>query len=123
MPSDHALFGTDPLSAAVAWLQNTLLGTIATSVAVIAVASVGFLMLTGRVDIRRAAQVIFGCFILFGASSIAQGIMGMASGITTASGEQNPPPDYQAAAAPPSYTPPAQSNYDPYAGAAVMPRQ
>ena len=33
--------------SAVRWLQGTLLGTVATVVAVIAVASVGFLMLTG----------------------------------------------------------------------------
>jgi type IV secretion system protein VirB2 len=62
----------------VRWLQGTLLGTLATAVALIAVASVGFLLLSGRIDVRRGAQVIFGCFVLFGASTIAAGIVGIA---------------------------------------------
>ena len=36
------------------------------SVAVIAVALVGFMMLTGRINWRFGATVIIGCFILFG---------------------------------------------------------
>jgi len=39
-------------------------------VAVIAVASVGFLMLTGRINWRYGAVVILGCFILFGAAMV-----------------------------------------------------
>jgi type IV secretory pathway VirB2 component (pilin) len=51
---------TDPLGssilvASVHWLEGTLLGTTATTIAVICVASVGFMALTGRVDLRRAA--------------------------------------------------------------------
>jgi type IV secretion system protein VirB2 len=60
--------------SAVNWLQGTLLGTVATVVAVIAVASVGFMMLTGRMNWRHGAVVIIGCFILFGAASIVAGI-------------------------------------------------
>lgn len=60
--------------SALNWLQGTLLGTVATIVAVIAIASVGFMMLTGRVNWRHGAVVIFGCFILFGAASIVSGI-------------------------------------------------
>jgi len=48
------LSDTNALTAALAWLQGTLLGTVATTVAIIAVAAVGFLMLTGRIDVRRA---------------------------------------------------------------------
>lgn len=70
--------GSGPLIAAVHWLQGTLLGTIATVVAVIAVASVGFLMLTGRINWRYGATVILGCFILFGAASIVAGIQSTA---------------------------------------------
>lgn len=66
--------GSGAIVAAMAWLQGTLLGTIATVVAVIAVASVGFMMLTGRINWRYGATVILGCFILFGASSIVAGI-------------------------------------------------
>jgi type IV secretion system protein VirB2 len=70
--------GSSVLVRAVQWLQNTLLGTIATVVAVIAVASVGFLMLTGRINWRYGATVILGCFILFGAASIVAGIQSTA---------------------------------------------
>jgi type IV secretion system protein VirB2 len=66
--------GSGVLVSAVNWLQGTLLGTIATVVAVIAVATVGFMMLTGRINWRYGVTVILGCFILFGASSIVAGI-------------------------------------------------
>ena len=66
--------GSGPIVNALHWLQGTLLGTVATVVAIIAVASVGFLMLTGRMNWRYGATVILGCFILFGAASIVGGI-------------------------------------------------
>ena len=66
--------GSGPIVSAVQWLQGTLLGTIATVVAVIAVACVGLLMLSGRINWRHGAVVILGCFILFGAASIVAGI-------------------------------------------------
>ena len=71
--------GSGVIVAAVRWLEGTLLGTIATVVAVIAVASVGFLMLTGRINWRYGATVILGCFILFGAASIVAGIQSTAT--------------------------------------------
>lgn len=70
--------GSGVLVSAVRWLQGTLLGTVATVVAIIAVASVGFLMLTGRINWRYGATVILGCFILFGAASIVAGIQSTA---------------------------------------------
>jgi type IV secretion system protein VirB2 len=70
--------GSGVVVSAVRWLQGTLLGTVATVVAVIAVASVGFLMLTGRINWRYGATVILGCFILFGAASIVAGIQSTA---------------------------------------------
>ncbi|MDP2182353.1 MAG: TrbC/VirB2 family protein [Actinomycetota bacterium] len=71
--------GSGPIVSAVQWLQGTLLGTVATVLAVIAVACVGLLMLTGRVDWRRGSVVILGCFILFGAVSIVAGIRSTAA--------------------------------------------
>lgn len=71
--------GSGVLVSAVQWLQGTLLGTVATVVAVIAVATVGFMMLTGRINWRYGATVILGCFILFGAASIVAGIQSTAS--------------------------------------------
>jgi type IV secretion system protein VirB2 len=70
--------GSGPIVAALSWLQGTLLGNVATMVAVIAVAMVGFMMLTGRMNWRFGATVILGCFILFGAASIVAGIQSAA---------------------------------------------
>lgn len=66
--------GSEVIVSAVNWLQGTLLGTIATVAAIIAVAAVGFMMLTGRINWRYGVTVILGCFILFGASSIVAGL-------------------------------------------------
>lgn len=70
--------GSGPIVNALHWIQGTLLGTVATVVAVIAVATVGLLMLTGRMNWRYGATVILGCFILFGAASIVAGIQSTA---------------------------------------------
>jgi len=71
--------GSGVFVSAVSWLEGTLLGTVATVAAVIAVACVGFMMLTGRINWRHGATVILGCFILFGAASIVAGIHSTAS--------------------------------------------
>lgn len=66
--------GSGPILSALDWIQGTLLGNVATAVAVIAVAVVGLMMLTGRIHWRFGATVILGCFILFGATTIVAGI-------------------------------------------------
>jgi len=45
--------GSSPLLAALTWVQGTLLGNLATTAAVIAVAIIGYMMLTGRFEWRR----------------------------------------------------------------------
>ena len=70
--------GSGPIVAALGWLQGTLLGNVATAVAVMAVAAVGFMMLTGRMNWRFGATVIIGCFVLFGAGAIVSGIQSAA---------------------------------------------
>ena len=72
--------GSGAIVGALHWIQGTLLGTTATVVAVLAVAFVGFMMLTGRMNWRHGAAVIIGCFILFGAASIVAGIQAAANG-------------------------------------------
>jgi type IV secretion system protein VirB2 len=72
--------GSGPIVAALSWLQGTMLGNVATAVAVMAVAGVGFMMLTGRLNWRFGATVIIGCFILFGAGAIVSGIQSAAAG-------------------------------------------
>lgn len=71
--------GSGPVLAALQWVQGTLLGNVATAVAVIAVAMVGFMMLTGRLNWRFGATVVLGCFILFGSAAIVSGIRGAAT--------------------------------------------
>jgi type IV secretory pathway VirB2 component (pilin) len=70
-----------PLLAAVTWIERAVLGSVATSIAVIAVAVVGLMMLRGRLEVRRGATVILGCFVLFGAPVLAAGIRGFASNV------------------------------------------
>ncbi|WP_269514075.1 TrbC/VirB2 family protein [Brevundimonas subvibrioides] len=103
--------------AAVEWVQAVLLGPIATSLAVVAVASVGLLMSSGRINVRRGATVIVGCFILFGAATIAQGLRGLAA--SAVGGE--PPPVTVVTAAPLALPAPESPPTldDPYAGASV----
>ncbi|MFY8094562.1 MAG: TrbC/VirB2 family protein [Niveispirillum sp.] len=71
--------GAGPIIAALSWMQGTLMGNVATTVAVMAVAAVGFLMLTGRLNWRFGATVVMGCFILFGAGAIVSGIQATTS--------------------------------------------
>lgn len=109
--------GSSVLVGAVQWLQGAMLGTVATSLAVIAIALLGFGMLTGRIDVRRAFAAILGCFIIFLAPSIAAGILEASktevaniSGAPAAS--PSPLPSFNASPEP----------YDPYAGASVPTR-
>ncbi len=73
--------GSSPLLAALNWVQGTLLGNIATTAAVIAVAIIGYLMLTGRFEWRRGLVVLVGIFVIFGAVSIVAGIRSLAGGL------------------------------------------
>ncbi|MGL5836874.1 MAG: TrbC/VirB2 family protein [Sphingorhabdus sp.] len=71
--------GSGPINNALGWIQGTLLGNLATTAAVIAVAACGFMMLTGRMNWRFGATVIMGCFVLFGATAIVAGIQSAAA--------------------------------------------
>ena len=114
--------GSTPIVAAVQWLQGTMLGSVATTVAVVSVASVGFMMLAGRLEVRRGMIVVLGCFIVFGASSIAAGIQAAAQGGAARGG----PYRYEPPAASPLadaienfQRSPSNPTRDPYAGAGV----
>mgnify|MGYP003579440632 FL=1 len=105
--------GSTALADATLWIQGTLLGTLATAVAVIAVAWIGFGMLSGRINLQRGAIVILGCFIVFGAPVIAAGLLkagaaGSGESVAIASPPLRPPPPT-----------PTSTPYDPYAGASV----
>ena len=66
--------GSGPILAALQWIEGTLIGNVATTAAVIAVAVVGLMMLTGRIDWRRGLVVVLGAFIIFGAAAIVEGM-------------------------------------------------
>jgi type IV secretion system protein VirB2 len=109
--------GSSVILRAVQWLEGTVLGTIATTVAVIAVATVGLLALSGRIDIRRALTVVLGCFVLFGSSSIVAGLQNLIR-----EDGAPPAPVARAEVSPLATRPQRPAGYDPYAGAAVPPR-
>lgn len=103
------------LTQAVQWIAEVATGSIAIGVATIAVAAVGFALLAGRIDVRRGATVILGCFILFAAPSLASTFVQWANGDDAVI--------QQAALAPPlppTPEPPPYQPKDPYAGASLI---
>lgn len=120
--SAHEVNPSNPILAASSWFEGALTGTVATTIAVLAIASIALLMLSGRIDIRRSARVILGCFIIFGATTIAAGIHGAITGGESAPSlpEMDPPPYYSPAAPAVPQSVPAAT--DSYAGAAVRRR-
>ena len=110
----HAHEGAIP--SAVSWTQSTLLGSAATSVAILAVAILGIGMLWGRFDLQGAARMVLGAFFLFGAPVIAYQITASVRGGEVAA------PDIVQQAAPLPSAPAIPKNapaQDPYAGASV----
>lgn len=102
------------IGGAVSWLTGTLLGSVATLLCVLAVAVIGFAMLSGRLQIRRGAYVVLGCFVLLGAPIIASAFLSMVgsqAGVTEQRADSVKEPVPRAA------LPPA--DYDPYAGASL----
>jgi type IV secretory pathway VirB2 component (pilin) len=121
MGIDSAISLADPgrsetLGVAVAWIEGMLLGSIALIVATLAVAGLGFMMLTGRIEIRRGMTVIVGAFLLFGSPVIAQAIRSLTVGSGSDPSVRTEPQPPLTAPEPP---PPIPINADPYAGASV----
>ena len=105
-----------PIAAGLAWVQAAALGSTATAIAVIAVATIGLLTLSGRIELRRSVTAIIGCFLLFGAA-------GIASGLTQAKSETQGTLVENARSLPTEFRTEGRaaqpSAYDPYAGASV----
>jgi type IV secretory pathway VirB2 component (pilin) len=105
----------EPIVDGVGWVSGLLTGSLAITLAVIGIALLGFLLLTGRVDVRRSGRVVLGAFVLFGTPLIVAGLMQIG---TAGDGAPLDPPVAAAADGPPrDDLPPA--NYDPYAGASL----
>ena len=108
------------ITPAALWLESLMFGTIASIIAALAIASIGLAMLTGRIPTRRGLAIILGCFILFGAKSVADGMKAALPGAaSTQRAEVPPPPTYVK----PPIQQPAPASFDPYAGASVPTRQ
>ena len=102
------------LPAASDWVTGTLLGGVAISLCVIAIAFVGLLMMTGRLPLRDGLRVVLGCFVLLGAPAIAFGLQNVTE---TPAWSDAPSPPRLIETTPPAPLLPA--NYDPYAGASL----
>jgi hypothetical protein len=104
---DGGIFG------AVRWVEQLMLGTVATSAMVMAVSILGLMALDGRLDRKLAVRIILGCFVIVGAPTIVAGIMMTAGGdngrIVTLNREED--------VSPPPPRPPER--FDPYGGASV----
>ena len=105
---------SEVLPAASEWVTGTLLGSLAVTLCVLAIAFVGLMLMSGRLAVRDGARVMLGCFVLLGAPLIAAGLRGVADE-ASASVAMEPLVIEPAPAAPP--LPP--STYDPYAGASL----
>jgi len=117
----NTMNSSSAILAAIYWLEALLQGSVAIAIAVIAVASVGLMMLTGRLELKNVGRVIFGCFLLFGASAVAQGIVGALHGDLSAVPRDAAPSPYHPPDAPALKA--APSNNNPYAGAAFIPQK
>ena len=111
-----SLFDPPPspvLVSASDWVSAALLGTVAISLCVLAVAFIGLLLMAGRLAVRDGLRVVIGCFVLLGAPAIAAGLRGAAD-----EAYSGPPSEVIVQSVPePALLPP--STYDPYAGASL----
>ena len=112
-PSLFAQSDAGVLIGAADWMAGTLLGSVATGLCIIAIALVGLMMLSGRLALREGARVVLGCFVLFGAPSLAIALRDLAVDDAAKVAVEVAAP----ALAP--RPPLATSTYDPYAGASL----
>lgn len=100
------------LAVAAHWIAALMIGSLATVVAILAVAAAGLAMLAGQVRLRRGVEVVLGVFVIFGASSLANGIMATNSPDIVEAQARIAGPKVSVRSPPPAM-------YDPYAGASV----
>lgn len=75
------------IAAASRWVEELLRGQLAAAIAVMAIALLGYGMMSSRISVRDALKVIIGCFILFGSPTISRALIGTIRG----TGEASPP--------------------------------
>lgn len=103
--------GEGAMESALQWMVGIFYGPVGTTIAVLAIALLGALMLQGRMPVKRGVQMVLGLFLFFGGASLAEVFVGQAPGRSVAamsSDDEIPPPVTD------------NSNvFDPYAGAAT----
>lgn len=109
-----------PIEAAAAWIEALVTGPLATTLAILAIAGVGFQLLAGRFDVMRSARVVLGVFVLLGSLTIARALLTIPEASITPVGASPAlqPPRTDPIPAPVQRVVPA----DPYAGASVPTR-
>lgn len=65
----------DPISTGATWVHELIFTSLLPIVASIAIAFIGFRMLTGRMGPRRGMTVVIGIFLALGAPAIATGLI------------------------------------------------
>jgi type IV secretory pathway VirB2 component (pilin) len=106
--------GDSSLVEAAGWVSNLLTGSLAISIAMLAIAWLGFVTLQGRLPWRDGLRIVLGCFILFGSSTIAAAFLQLASS------NQSRVIEVPRATTAKSVAIPARPPvFDPYAGASV----
>ena len=122
MNGNPEFFESNAIPGALHWIEGALTGSLASAVAIIAIACFGLMLMSGRISKSRGVQLVLGCFIVFGSGPIAQGIVSSIVKAEHGSGSQpitRAPPFLQSAPA----TVAIPDSYDPYAGAALPPRR
>lgn len=66
------------IGPATEWIASGLTGSVAVTLAVLGIASIGFAMLTGNLAVRRGVATLAGCFVFFGAAVVARSLLGVA---------------------------------------------
>lgn len=65
-----------PLEQIIESIIGIMTGPIATGVAIIAVASIGYMWLSGRLEMQRALVIVAGMIIIFGSANIVNALRG-----------------------------------------------
>jgi len=64
----------EPIEQIIESIIGIMTGPIATGVAIIGVASIGYMWMTGRMEMLRAITIVFGMVIIFGAANIVNAL-------------------------------------------------
>lgn len=66
----------EPIEQIIESIIGIMTGPIATGVAIIGVASIGYMWMTGRMEMQRALTILIGMVIIFGAANIVNALRG-----------------------------------------------